>query len=204
MSSVLLVRLKIPDLTALTALDAGRRLLPPGYDLDRLVREEVYLFEPDAGQGLGHAAAAFEPALAEAVATSNFFVNPNKERYQLLTSSERGRTWAPPEGGWGILTHARGDTRDHGLRERLLREHPLGGLGAIRRGRVWWLWTRAPQGGPGIEAACEALGPVEHAGRGLLVNPHSESWMLLAGPTEWTRIETFLAEPAGAPAVAKA
>jgi hypothetical protein len=204
MSSILLVRLKIPDLTALTALDAGRRLLPPGHALDRLVREEVYLFEPEAGQGLASAAAAFEPALAEAVETSNFFVNPNKERYQLLTSSERGGTWVPPEGSWGLLTRARGDTRDQGLRERLLREHPLRGLGAIRRGRVWWLWTRAPQGDAGVEVSCEALGPVEHAGRGLLVNPHSESWMLLAGPTEWTRIETFLAEPAGAPAAATA
>lgn len=206
MTSVLLVRLKIPDLTALTALDAGRRLLPAGYSLDRLVREEVYLFEPASGQGVGAAGGAaageFEPALAEAVATSNFFVNPNKEGYRLLAASERGEAWTPPEGSWGLLTRARGDTRDGGLLQRLLRERPLRGLGAIRRGRVWWLWTRGPDGGPGIDACREALGPVEHAGRGLLVNPHSESWLPIPGPTSWTRIETFLAEPAGAPAPA--
>lgn len=198
MSSVLLVRLKIPDLTALTALDAGRTLLPPGHELARLVREEVYLFEATPGAE----PAGFEPALAEAIATSNFFVNPNKERYRFLTSAERGDAWAPPEGSWGLLCRPRGDTADVGLLERLQREHPLRGLGAIRRGRVWWLWTNAPGGGAGTEACLEALGPVEHAGRGLLVNPHSEQWILLAGSTTWARIETFLAEPSAAPAPA--
>ena len=194
MSAILLVRLKIPDLTALTALDAGRALLPKGQELTRLVREEVYLFEPAAAGG----AAAFEPALANAVASSNFFVNPNKERYQLLFSSERGDAWAPPKNSWGLLTRSRGDTRDAGLRERLQREHPLQGLGAIRRARVWWIGT-SPVDVPAIDAALEALGPVEHAGRGLLVNPHSETWLVLRGRTPWPRIEAFLAEPAAAP-----
>ncbi len=198
MSSLLTVGLKIPDLTALTALDAGRALLLPGHQLARLVREEVYLFEPSPGAE----PSGFEPALGEAIATSNFFVNPNKERYRFRTASERGEAWAPPEGSWGLFTRMRGDTADAGLLERLQREHPLHGLGAIRRGRIWWLWTSAPGGGPGIEASLEALGPVEHAGRGLLTNPHSEQWMLLAGPTAWTRIETFLAEPSAATAPA--
>lgn len=198
MSSVLLVRLKIPDLTALTALDSGRTLLPPGHELARLVREEVYLFEASPGTE----PAGFEPALAQAIATSNFFVNPNKERYRFLTAAERGEAWAPPEGSWGICARPRGDTADAGLLERLQREHPLRGLGSIRRGRVWWLWTSAPGGGPGTGACLEALGPVEHAGRGLLVNPHAEQWLLLAGPTAWSRIETFLAEPSAAPAPA--
>lgn len=205
MSTVLLVRLKIPDLTALTALDAGRALLPSGYELTRLVREEVVLFEAAAGrEGGAGSGRDLDAALANAVETSNFFVNPNKERYRLLTASERGEAWAPPEGSWGILTRSRGGTRDAGVLERLQREHPLAGLGAIRRARVWWLWTRGPSGEVGMEASLEALGPVEHAGRGLLVNPHSESWLLLPGPLPWTRIETFLAETAPEPASASA
>lgn len=204
MSAVLLIRLKIPDLTALTALDAGRALLPKGFELARLVREEVVLFEPAARAEPAGAGATreLEAALANAVETSNFFVNPNKERYRLLASAERGEAWTPPEGSWGILTRSRGDTRDIGLVERLQREHPLAGLEAIRRGRVWWLWTRGPAGDAGVEGSLEALGPVEHAGRGLLVNPHSESWLLLPGPVAWTRIEAFLAEPAPDPAPA--
>jgi len=197
MSSVLLIRLKIPDLTALTALDAGRALLPAGQELMRLVREEVVLFEP-AGESRAPGSAAareLDAGLLKAVETSNFFVNPNKERYRLIAASERGEAWTPPEGSWGILTRPRGDTRDAGLLERLQREHPLAGLSAIRRGRVWWLWTRGADGSAGREGALEALGPVEHAGRGLLVNPHSESWLVLPGPIPWTRIETFLAAP---------
>jgi len=194
MSAVLLVRLKIPDLTAITALDTGRALLPKDYELNRLVREELYLFEPEAGAD----AAAFEPALANAIDTSNFFVNPNKERYRFLTSGERGGDWTPPEGSWGILTRPRGDTRDAGLLDRLLREHPLRGLGAIRRGRVWWLWTRGPEGGDGGGAAYRALGPVEDAKRGLLVNPHAEAWLRLAGPAAWSRVATFLEDPSPA------
>lgn len=204
MSAVLLVRLKIPDLTALTALDAGRALLPRGYELKRLVREEIVLFEPAPGAVGGGSDGALDAALAKAVETSNFFVNPNKERYRLLASAERGEAWATPDGSWGILTRSRGDTRDSGVLDRLQREHPLAGLGAIRRGRVWWLWTQGPAGDAGVEASLEALGPVEHAGRGLLVNPHSESWLLLPGPVPWTRIETFLAETAPEPASASA
>jgi hypothetical protein len=39
---------------------------------------------------------------------------------------------------------------------------------------------------------------VVNARRGLLVNPHSEASLRLAGPTAWSRIEAFLAEPAPA------
>jgi hypothetical protein len=205
MSAVLLVRLKIPDLTALTALDAGRALLPQGHELTRLVREEVYLFEAASGGD----SAGFEPSIAHAVDTSNFFVNPNKERYRFVRSGERGRTWDPPDGSWGILARPRGDTRDAGLLERLMREHPLQGLGAIRRARVWWLTTRAPgasKAGDEGAAAYTALGPVADAGHGLLVNPHSEVSLRLAGPTEWSRVEAFLAEaaPAAEPASSRA
>ena len=205
MSALLLVRLKIPDLTALTALDAGRALLPEGHELTRLVREEVYLFEAAPGAE----PSAFEPSIAHAVETSNFFVNPNKERYRLVRSGERGRTWDPPEGSWGILARPRGDTRDAGLLDRLMREHPLQGLGAIRRARVWWLTTRASGGakaGDDGAAAYATLGPVADARHGLLVNPHSEVSLRLAGPTEWSRVEAFLAEPAPAaePAASRA
>jgi hypothetical protein len=202
MSAVLLVRLKIPDLTALTALDAGRALLPQGHELTRLVREEVYLFEAASGAD----PSGFEPSIGHAVETSNFFVNPNKERYRLWKSGERGRTWDPPEGSWGILARPRGDTRDAGLLERLMREHPLHGLGAIRRARVWWLTTRAPGAADDGAAAYAALGPVADARHGLLVNPHSEVALRLAGPTEWSRVEEFLAEPAPAaePAASRA
>ena len=190
MSAVLTTRLKITDLTAETALETGRALLPEGVSLDRLVREELYLFEPAPG----HAATAFEAPLERAIESSNFFVNPNKERYRFLKSAARGDSIRLPDGAWGILARSREDTRDGVLLERLLREHPLPGLGAIRRARVWWLWTNGPRGGASIEACHAALGPVEGARRGLLTNPHAEASLLLDGPLPWARVEEFLSQ----------
>ena len=198
MSAVLLTRLKITDLTALTALEAGRRMLPEGHTLERLVREELFLFEPDAGAD----PAAFERKLHEAIETSNFFVNPNKERFRFLASGDRGERWSPPEGAWGILARTRDDTRDEGLRARLLREHPLPGLAAIRRARAWWLWTRGPAGDAASEVIYERLGPLRGPAHGLLVNPHAEASLKLFGDVAWKDVERFLAEPALQPAAA--
>lgn len=194
MSAVLLTRLKITDLTALTALEAGRRMLPEGLSLERVVREELFLFEPAPGAD----PAAFETKLHEAIETSNFFVNPNKERFRFLASREKGERWSPPEGAWGILARPRGDTRDEGLKARLSREHPLPGLAAIRRARAWWLWTKGPRGDSAVAEANERLGPLLGPSRGLLVNPHAEASITIAAPVAWTDVERFLAEPAPA------
>ena len=83
----------------------------------------------------------------------------------------------------GILTRPREDARDEQLRVRLLREHPLTGLGAIRRARVWWLWTSGPDGGAAVEQCARALGPVTARDHGLLVNPHSEAHLVLTDST---------------------
>ncbi len=194
MSAVLLVRLKITDLTAWTALETGRRLLEPGYALERIAREQLLLFEPEGGAR----ADLFEGPLVAAIRHSNFFVNPNKESYRFLASGERGETWSPPEGAWGILARAREDTSDPGLRERLLREHPLPGLGAIRRAKVWWLWSRGPDGGQAIPYILSILGELRDHKRGLLVNVHSEAALPIEGPMRWSQIDTFLMEPAPA------
>ena len=193
MSAVLRTRLKIADLTAWTALDAARKLLPEGQALQKLIREEVFVFEPASGSR----ATDFETGLANAIESSNFFVNPNKEQYRFTRAAERGASFAPPEGAWGILARPRGDTQDQGLLERLLREHPMKGLGVIRRARLWWLWTEGPGGGAGDRDACyRAVGPVTGPRRGLLVNPHSEADLRIDGPVAWDAVEAFLREPA--------
>jgi hypothetical protein len=185
-SAVLVVRLKITDLSAWTALETGRRLLPPGHTLSRIVREQLLLFEPEPGSG----ASSFERTLGEVVRQSNFFVNPNKESYRFLTAAERGETWTPPEGAWGLLARAREETRDERLLESLRREHPMPGLRAIRRARVWWLWGSDPRAGSA------ALGDLRDQKHGLLANPHAEATMILTGPTAWTRVERFLTDAA--------
>jgi hypothetical protein len=194
MSAVLLVRLKITDLAAWTALEAGRKLLPPGYALDRVVREQLVVFEPEPGAG----AEAFEDSLEVAVRTTNFFVNPNKESFRFLRASSRGTRWEAPEGAWGLLARARGDTRDEGLRARLLREHPMRGLAAIRRAKAWWLWTRGPGEDKGARECRARLGDLTSPSMGLLVNPHSEAslWIDVGGGIEWARVESFLRDPA--------
>ena len=191
MSAILLVRLKITDLSAWTALETGRRLIEPGHALTRVMREQLLMFEPEPGVR----ADSFERILGEAVRHSNFFVNPNKESFRLLTAAERGETWSPPEGAWGILARPREDTRDVRLRESLQREHPMPGLHAIRRARVWWLWTRGPDGGPAIPYFSGVLGELRDPRHGLLVNPHAEASMILSGAVPWTHVERFLTEP---------
>jgi len=193
-SAVLLVGLKITDLSAWTALETGRRLLDPGYTLSRISREQILYFEPEAGGK----AETFERALGEAVRQSNFFVNPNKERYRFLTSAERGESWSPPDDAWGILSRAREDTRDEGFLARLLREHPMPGLGAISRAKVWWLWSRGSDGTPAMPYFQALLGELQDQRHGLLVNPHAETAMLMQGATPWSRVERFLIEPAPA------
>lgn len=193
MSAVLRTRLKIADLTAWTALDAARKLLPEGQALQKLFREEVFVFEPEEGSR----ATEFESELAHAIENSNFFVNPNKEQYRFTRAAERGASLAPPEGAWGILARPRGDTQDQGLLDRLLREHPMKGLGAIRRARLWWLWTVGPNGSAGDRDACySAVGPVVGSRRGLLINPHSETDLRIDGPAAWDAVEAFLRAPA--------
>lgn len=191
MSAVLRTRLKIADLTAWTALDAARKLLPEGQALQKLIREDVFVFEPAEGSR----ATEFENELAHAIESSNFFVNPNKEQYRFTRAAERGASLAPPEGAWGILARPRGDTSDHGLLERLLREHPMKGLGAIRRARLWWLWTTA-SGADDRDACYRAVGPVTGSRQGLLVNPHSETDLRIDGPAAWDAVEAFLRAPA--------
>ena len=194
MSAVLLVRLKITDLTAWTALHTGQALLPPGHALTRVAREQLLLFEPEEAAGTG----AFEGNLERAITGSNFFVNPNRESHRFLRAGERGDVWSPPAGAWGILARTRDDTRDEGLRGRLELEHPLPGLRAIRRAKVWWLWTQGPAGDPAVHEAYEALGPVRGARQGLLVNPHAEAALLIEGGIAWKDVEAFLTAPAPA------
>ncbi len=79
-----------------------------------------------------------------------------------------------------------------------MREHPLPGLHAIRRAKVWWLWSRGPDGGPAIPYFSGALGDLHDQKHGLLVNPHAEAAMILAGATPWSRVERFLTDPAPA------
>jgi hypothetical protein len=169
-------------------------MLPEGHALERVAREELTLFEPDPGA----AASGFEATLLDVVESSNFFVNPNKERYRFLPSASRGDRWEPPEGAWGILARTRDDTRDASLMARLRREHPLPGLGAIRRARVWWLWTKGPKGDPAVAFFHERLGRLHGPSQGLLVNPHAEASRLVEGSTAWRDVERFLAEPAAA------
>ena len=192
MSAILTVRLKITDLAAWTALETGRRMLGSDVALSRIVREQLLLFEPLPGERTE----SFEEALGEAVRHSNFFVNPNKESFSLLTAAERGASWTLPEGAWGILCRQLEDTQDPRLKERLLREHPMPGLQAIRRAKVWWLWTRGADGGLSIDASAGILGVLRDQKHGLLVNPHAEAAMTLTGDIPWSRIEQFLIEPA--------
>ena len=71
------------------------------------------------------------------------------------------------------------------------------GIGAIRRARLWWLWTVASHAGADDRDACyRAVGPVTGSRRGLLLNPHSETDLRIDEPVAWDAVEAFLRAPA--------
>ena len=70
------------------------------------------------------------------------------------------------------------------------------GIGAIRRARLWWLWTTGAGGAEDRDACYRAVGPVTGSRRGLLVNPHSETDLRIDGPAAWDAVEAFLRAPA--------
>ena len=59
MSAILLVRLKITDLSAWTALETGRRLIEPGHDLSRPMLIDFFIAVPSERAGRAVAGDAY-------------------------------------------------------------------------------------------------------------------------------------------------
>ena len=167
----LLVTLKIPDVTALTAANTLRRRLGFAERLVGLGRADYYRLEVDAES---------EPAAADLVTElaqrTNHFVNPNKHAFRVRPFSPRVN---PPatEGVFeveALVTDAEGD-RSADLEQALAAEPLAGGqVKAIHTGVLWILGLKADSAAEALAAARD-LAITRARDQGLLANPHFQA-----------------------------
>jgi phosphoribosylformylglycinamidine (FGAM) synthase PurS component len=170
----LLVTLKIPDVTAATARQALQRRLGYAALLADLRRADWWRIEVEADSA--QAALALGQELAE---RTNLFVNPNKHRYTCQTA------WTPEPAGDGQTTvgvvtgfhdDASSELTAHALQGRL----GYGGrVLSLDHGTCWSLVLNEPDPAKAV-ALAEAMAVSRTRSDGLLANPHSQWWRIVA------------------------
>ncbi len=167
----LLVRLKIPDVTALTAKNALQRRMGYAEILKDLRREDYYLLEV---QGDKASARELVTKLAE---DTNYFVNPNKHAFTVCPWGE----W-PGEGDNGVqtvrlLVTDPADTWAEGT-TAALRERTGGQVQSVERGIMWTLRLAADSAEAARKMA-EEIAVTKRIDQGLLVNPHFQEYHIV-------------------------
>jgi len=172
----LLVSLKIPDVTALTAASSIRRRL--GYDevLKELRRSDYYsldlnTIDPQAANGLAH----------ELAKKTNLFVNPNKHSYEVRSPQQHTGGPIQQDGLWRVevlVTDAEGAEADD-IQQALTQRLGYGEqVAAVRRGILWVLLLAADSTEEARRIA-EEITVTTARDRGMLVNPHFQAWEIL-------------------------
>lgn len=163
-----LVRLKIPDVTALTAANALRRSM--GYSqLKELRRADYYRLQlavDTAEEGL-----ALARDLAE---KTNLFVNPNKHVYELWTSREEP---APAAGQRAhVLVTDPNDGSAQGMLAALQGRLGYGEkVAGLTRGLLWTMLLDTADPAEARRLASE-MAETKSLDKGLLVNPHFQEF----------------------------
>ena len=172
----LLVSLKIPDVTALTAASSIRRRL--GYDevLKELRRSDYYSLDLNTTDP--QAAAELAQELAE---KTNLFVNPNKHSYEIRSPQQHSGGPIQQEGLWRVevlvtpVEGAQAPEIEQALTQRL-------GYGeqvtAVRRGILWVLLLAADSAEEARRIA-EEITVTTARDQGVLVNPHFQAWEII-------------------------
>jgi len=170
------VRLKIPDVTALTARSALQRRLGHAETLLDLERADYWRLSLEAADE--QAALGLAKQLAE---KTNLFVNPNKHTYSLwsATAAEGGPSSGPPFRINVLVTSpedSQGEAACAALRGRL-------GYGDrvldVASGVLWTLTINADDLAQAEHLARE-MTVTERIDRGLLVNPHYQDFAIAA------------------------
>jgi len=167
-SVALLVRLKIPDVTALTAANALRRSL--GYaQLHELRRADYY--RPDLAVDSDAEAVALAPGFA---AKPNLFVNPNKHVYEVVTSHEVA---APAQGQLArVLVTDPHDGSAEGMLAALQGRLGYGGrVSGLTKGLLWTMVLDVADEAEARRLAGE-MAETTSLEQGLLVNPHFQEF----------------------------
>lgn len=172
----LLVSLKIPDVTALTAVSAIRRRL--GFqDVVRELRRSDY-YSLDLNVAGADVAQKLATELAE---KTNLFVNPNKHEYEIALPGERRGQPTQQDSLWRVqvlvtdIEGAEAPEIEQALTERL---GYSGQVAAVRQGILWTLLLAADSADEARSTA-EAITVTKSRDQGLLVNPHFQSWEIV-------------------------
>ncbi len=167
----LLVTLKIPDVTALTAANTIRRRLGYAERLLALKRADYYRLELETETE--QAACDLVTDLAQ---RTNHFVNPNKHAFTVRTARQR---LTPPSTNGAfevevLITDAEGD-RAPDLEQALASDRiAQGRVKAVHVGVLWTLTLRADSPQEAVELARD-IAITRARDRGLLANPHFQS-----------------------------
>lgn len=165
----LMVSLKIPDVTALTAANALRRRLGYAQALKELKRADYYKLDlavddPDAALELGE-------ELAE---RTNLFVNPNKHVYELKVLEARGAQIASQNGAYAVnvLVTDPADGSGEGMLAALQGRLGYGDrVQGLLTGTLWTLALIAEDAQQARQMA-EEIAVTTAQSEGLLMNPH--------------------------------
>lgn len=171
MKVVLRVRLKVPDTTALSALDVLRRKMGYGDKITEIAREDWWLFEVTSRE-----AADASDMVREWAGRCTALVNPNKHRAAIDAVTQ----W-PPRGDHArtksrrikILVRDREDVRAESMFGFLREALSISNLVSLESGT---LWTLEP--GPGVTdglALASEIAATRSRTCGLLGNPHSQT-----------------------------
>lgn len=169
----LLVKLKIPDVTALTAGGALRRRMGYANVLNSLRRADYYRLElnvdgPEAAQELAR-------ELAE---KTNVFVNPNKHVYEVRVPGEAATT---SRGGHPVVQVLVTDPTDGSAQGALATLQGRLGFGdrvcGLTKGLLWTLELDCADHAA-AQALAQEIAVTERRDRGLLMNPHFQECVI--------------------------
>ncbi len=167
----LLVTLKIPDVTALTAANSIRRRLGYSERLTSLQRADYYRLELEA-----ESEAAALDLVRELAQRTNHFVNPNKHAFTLRPFDQRV---SPPsrDGDYEVevLTTDAESDRSADLEAALAGDRlAQGRVQAVHTGVLWNLRLRADSPQEAVAMARD-IAVTRARDQGLLANPHFQA-----------------------------
>jgi phosphoribosylformylglycinamidine (FGAM) synthase PurS component len=172
----LVVGLKIPDVTALTAGNAIRRRL--GYEdiLSSLDRADYYRIDLDVADR-----ETAEQLTREMAEDTNLFVNPNKHVYEVRFPEDRGAN-ANQDGEWlvNVLVTNPDDSSGEGIASALSGRLGYDDVVSVATGVLWSMRIIADSEDAARDVA-EDITVTRSQSQGILMNPHFQEYELWVG-----------------------
>ena len=172
----LVVGLKIPDVTALTAANAIRRRL--GYDeaLESLERADYYRIDLNVDER-----DLAEKLAREMAEQTNLFVNPNKHMYDVRFPDDHGAN-VQDDGVWvvNVLVTSPDDSSGDGIASALTGRLGYDQVESVETGVLWTMRLRAESEEQAREVA-ESITVTRSQSQGVLMNPHFQEYEVWMG-----------------------